>query len=438
MKLCSARLLVAAIVPAMCVRAEGSDPLPAPGQSVPVVDTPRVRIDYGVAEGGPAVTGVELWHTLDRGRSWKLAEKFETVGLPLLFEAKTDGLHGFYLVLSSRAGSTPAPAAGTAPHQWVRVDRTPPAVQVLELRPDERFDLNREVLIRWRVEDDGLPDRPTAIHFRASGQTRFTPIADALPPAGSFSWTVPVDVDGRVMIKVSARDQAGHNGAYIADWLEINGSQARTIRVTEGFGHARRATVASRPVVDSAAPAEGIHSEPDAGCDGVDDQVALEAKRLYDLGTWHRLRGEMGVAKARYREALRFHPAHSAARIDLAGVLVLENELEAAEKQYLRVLEAEPKHQAALRGLALVQAKQGNFRSAHESLQKLLTLFPEDAEGWLHFGDVCMFMGDRPAAREAWAKAAAQAGSQTILSRAQKRLELYRSAAPGVDTAAAQ
>ncbi len=431
-------LLVVALLPTLCARAAGQEAMPPPGANIPVVDSPRIRIEYGVEPGGAAVTGVELWHTSDSGWSWNLAHKVETPAGPMYFDARTDGLHGFYLVLRSRAGSTPAPARGTVPHRWVRVDRGPPVVQVLEVSPDERFDLNREVLIRWRVEDDALPDRPTAIHYRSPGQTRFTPVAETLAGVGSYSWTVPQDVDGRITIKVSARDQAGNRGEDVADWLEISGSQARCVRSAQDAQSPPEPLVASKPAAAWAAPLEGIHNEPDAGWNVPDDRTLLETRRLYDQGTWHRLRGERGVAKARYREALRLHPGFSAARIDLAGLLVIENELEAAKKQYRRVLNEEPKHRSALRGLALVQARQRSYASAHESLQKLLTLFPDDAEGWLHFGDVCMFMGDRPAAREAWSTAAAAGDCpESIRSRAQKRLEIYRGDAPAVSAAAA-
>lgn len=438
MSRCGTGVVVVMSLVLMCGRAAGDVGSPPAIAEVSVVDSPRVRLDYNVAEGGPALTGVELWHSSDAGKSWNLVENFEALGRPIFFEANADGLHGLYLVLKSQVGSTPPPVGGTAPHRWVRVDRCPPAVQVLEVSPDDRFDLSREVLIRWRVEDDSLPDRPCAIHYRDQTQTRYMPVAEALPSVGSFVWTVPEGIDGRVRIKVSARDQARNRGEDVAHRLEIRGSQARSVRADGDPEAVPLAKGPSEPARAVVAPVEGIHSEPDAGWNTLDDRVALEAKRLYDQGTWHRLRGELGVAKARYREALRFYPAYSAARIDLAGLLVLEGEYVAAEKQYRRVLDDEPKQRSALRGLALVQAKQRQYRSAHESLQKLLTLYPEDAEGWLHFGDVCMFMGDRPAAREAWSKvAAAKDCPESIGTRARKRLEIYRGDAPFVDSAAA-
>jgi len=172
---------------------------------------------------------------------------------------------------------------------------------------------------------------------------------------------------------------------------------------------------------------ERIHGEPDAGWREDRSEAAIEAKRLYDLATWERLRGQRDVALSRYRQALRRYPRFLAARSDLAGLLVLRGKLKEAEGQFRRVLEQDSSYRPALKGLALVQARRGEYRSAHQTLQKLLVIAPKDAEAWLNFGDVCMFMGDRSADREAWGKASNLAGASSDLkTRASRRLEIYQ------------
>jgi Flp pilus assembly protein TadD len=171
----------------------------------------------------------------------------------------------------------------------------------------------------------------------------------------------------------------------------------------------------------------GVHDEPVAGSHPISDEAAFEAKKQYDLGTWHRLRGEDDVALLRYREALQISPEFTAARNDLAALLVLRGQLAEAETEYRRVLTTEAKHRPALKGLALVQAKRGSYRSAHSTLQTLLLIDPNDAETWLHFGDVSMFMGDRPAALEAWTKSRDLESKPTkTKTRAENRLDIYR------------
>ena len=394
----------------------------------------RVVIGYKVASDGDSLTGTALWYTRDRGRAWKKANLKDAVQNPIIFDTPEDGLYGFFLVLSNAAGSTPEPRTGDTPHRWVRVDRDAPFVQILNVTPDARFDLNREIHVRWSVRDAGLSDRPVSLHYRTEQTKTYRLIADSLAAESSRRWTVPKEASGRLEIKASAFDRAGNRGESVVDWYRIEGD---TVVRTESR-HANDDELSMAEISDNPASSDisqagaevrpsGIHHEPDAGQFQIGDGGAKEAARLYDLGTWHRLRGEHDVSIARYREALKQRPDFHAARNDLAGVLYLQGDLEQAEAEYRRVLESEPKHRSALKGLALVQAKQRNYRSAQQTLDKLLLVDPNDAEAWLHFGDVCMFMADRRAARDAWTKAnGLESSSPEIAKRAAKRLEIYR------------
>ncbi len=124
-----------------------------------------------------------------------------------------------------------------------------------------------------------------------------------------------------------------------------------------------------------------------------------------------------------------------AARSDLAGLLASRGGVKEARAEFRRVLETNPRHRPALRGLALVQARQRDYRSAFETLQKALLLEPDHAETWLNFGDVCMFMGDRPAAREAWTKASdLKDAHEAVRTRALKRLDIYQARRSATDS----
>ena len=398
---------------------------------VEVISSSRVLIGYKVAADADPVTQVELWYSRDRGQTWHKAPQVDKLQNPITFDAPGDGLYGFYIALRSARASMPPPKSRDMAHRWVRVDRTVPAVQVLSLSPDDRFDLNREIHIRWVAEDDSFSGRPVSLHYR-TGETRsFQPIADSLATDGSYRWTVPEDVSGRVEVKVSATDQAENRGHYVADWLRIEDGKVVHVRgaivkKTEG------GSISQAPFRSAVTT---IHSEPDAGRDRVSDRAAIEAKKQYDIGVRHRLRGEYAVAVARYRDALRYDPELVAARNDLAELLLLQNKVEDAEKEFQRILAANPDHRSALKGLAFGQAKRRQYRSAHNTLQKLLSLEPKDAEVWLNFGDVCLFMGDRSLARDAWMKASnLESASAEIKKRARKRLGIYRSNRLAIDS----
>lgn len=405
-------------------------PMAAKGQEKDVqsISSSRVLIDYKVAKGAEPVTRVELWYSRDRGETWQRAKSYDKLQNPLTFDASQDGLYAFYVALHNARASMPPPTSAVMAHRWIRVDRTVPMVQVLGVSPDDRFDLNREIHIRWAAKDD-FDSRPVSLHYR-TGQTKsFRLIADSLTAEGSYRWTVPNDVTGRIEIKVSARDRANNRGHYVADWLRIEGDRA--FRTDGAFVKTGERTIANRSEPENSQARANrafpsIHSEPDAGGDRISDRAAIEAKKQYDLGGWHRQRGEYGVAIARYRDALRYDPEFVEARSELAGVLLLQNKVEHAEKEFRHILDMLPEHLPALRGMAFVQAKQRKYRSAHDTLQKLLSVVPNDAEAWLHFGDVCMFMGDRSLAREAWTKSRdLETASPRIKRRAGRRLEIY-------------
>ncbi len=423
------------VAPSVTLQADGEEtPPPATGwlaEQVESVNSSHVLVAFQTLSGRDPVTQADLWCTQDRGATWRKALAMKQPESPFDYTVPADGLYGFYLVLHNAKAASPAPLPGTAAHTWVRVDRTPPLAQILALTPDTRFDLNREILIRWSAHDDNCGDRPVALHYRCEQTKRYEPITRDVAATGAYRWTVPEDVSGRLDIKVTATDRAGNGGVYVADWLEIADDQVRSARSGD-----QKDAVEAEPPPDHMSPGateltptaempSTIHSEPDAGEKTLRRDAAKAAKKQYDLGTWHRLRGDYAVAIERYRDALRYFPGYAAARNDLAGLLALRGAVKEAQSEYRRLLKTNPRHRPALKGLALVQAKQRDYRSAFETLQKVLLLEPDNAETWLNFGDVCMFMGDRPAAREAWTKANDLTDApKAVKTRALRRLDI--------------
>ncbi len=398
---------------------------------IPVVASKRLHIEArGAARGGP-IDRAELWFTVDDGQTWQrwaVGQRAQGGALnrvsggpsrpeTIEFEADAEGVYGFIIVLYNAAGASSAmPTAGVAPQRRVRVDISAPSVRVLAVKPDDRFDLNREVVIRWSVEDQALTDRPVALHYRSELTRAFRPIEEYLAASGSHRWVVPEEVFGRIEIKVSATDLAGHTGKSIFDGL-----------------HLEQASGGQSPNAKTTAPDDWLtgtaaHGEPNAGDVRVGQPTQDAARKRYDVGTWHRLRGDTDQAMARFREAIKLDPTFLPPRHDLAGLLLLEGHTDEAEEQIRRILSIEPQHRPALKTMALVESRRRNYRSASEILQKLILLEPDDAEAWLYFGDVAMFMGDRPTARGSWAKIDGLPGAtEEVKGRARTRLTLYPS-----------
>lgn len=430
-----------------------------PDELVRNLSSSRVVLSFKAAPGSAPVTGVNVWYTDDHTRSWNTCSgKLNPEKSRVLFEAPHDGLYGFFIVLHNAYGfSELPPQPGSAPHQWVYVDRVNPDVQIVELRLDEDFMDNREVHIRWRASDERFSDRPVRMHFRSEQTKSYQLISENLDSEGSFRWTVPEEITGRLSVKVSAVDQAGNEGRSVVDSLSIDefgghspdlaaarsdsdrpgDFESESVRIrnprdarpeSTGPNHSAESNHQDRPVSNATSKlVASIYREPPAQSPTIGTEASTEAEKRYDQGTWHRVRGEYDLAMVRFREALKHDPNLVGARNDLAGLLFLRGQHEAAEQEFKRVLTVDPRHVPALKSLALVQATSRNYQSALESLNKLLLIDETDAEAWLYLGDVTMFRGDRLAAREFWARSRdLKTASDETVKRASRRLAIYR------------
>lgn len=454
---CGAIAAASADIPSDTI-AQENPPSPFFEREIPSLPTKDIEIAYQSASSGGNVTQVDLWVTTDRGATWtkyasdrsesglsrrgKPTKRVSAVGSSITYHADGEGLYGFYLVLHNAAGaSSPPPTPGTAPQQWVRVDLSAPIAKILSVRSAEDFAERREVTIRWEVLDDNLTERPVTVYARTEQSKMYRPIAELRAAASEFRWEVPRDVAGRVEIKIAATDRAGHSARAIFSDLHV---VAPPVTAPEEAGIQTAESTSGRREAASTNDADSLfvgptmnqgagltaHGEPDAGMQRVDPVVTEDARKQYELGTWHRLRGETDVAIVRYRKALEYDPGLASARHDLAALLLLVGQTREAEDELDRLLKDRPDDAAALKTMALVQSRHRNYRSAAATLQKLLFLTPDDADAWLSFGDVTLFMGDRTQARAAWSKVeTSQTATQEQRRKAAKRLELYRDSA---------
>jgi len=435
-----------------------------PASQIQYLKSGRIVLNYRAARGSAAVTHAEAWITDDRAVSWRRVSTL--AGAPagkVTFDAPADGLYGVYLILYNNAGpSSPPPEPGTAPQQWVQVDRTAPFVQLLELKPDAHFNQNREINIRWKSQDDSLNDRPVSLFYRAESGTTFQTIADLQPGTSDYRWTVPSSVNGRISVKAVALDRAGNSGESIIDSLVVAPEPVKPIEVAKieplqvqpepaqpspvqplpvqpppvAVADAGPRVVPMEAVTTPQKPAsdarialkpENTYGDPPQARETQQPAPVNEARKRYDLGTTHRKRGENAIAMVKFREALQLDPNLIEARNDLAGLQVLAGDHAAAEQEYKRVLDQDANYRPALKSLALVQAYRKNYRTAAQTLIRLLAVDPGDSEAWLYLGDVTMFMGDKAAARQHWTKAInTKTAVADVKERARKRLAIYR------------
>src|SRR6056297_408856 len=155
-----------------------------PGRSKAPVrysDSPRFSLDYELeAVGSNGVDVVELWGSIDDGRSWKKWGEDPDRQSPFDIETKGEGVFGFRIVVIGANGlSTPAPRSGESADINVIVDTTKPATRISGARYGDG-DATGCLVIRYECEDRFLPSRPVTLSFGAAADGPWTTIAAGL------------------------------------------------------------------------------------------------------------------------------------------------------------------------------------------------------------------------------------------------------------------
>jgi tetratricopeptide (TPR) repeat protein len=376
------------------------------------VQTQQFDIHYRAGASSIPLTEVELWYTVGPSKSWRLFGRDTDRVSPVTFLAPHEGRYGFYLVLKNAYGaSSPPPNADAAPQQRVFIDFTPPVAQLHEARIDPSVTDGRRLLLRWTAFDNNLPPRPIGLAYRPVGALNWSWIADRLPNRGRYDWVIPDQVAGPVDVRLIVCDRSGH-----------------TVERTLGPVQLDRPKPTPPPAATESRPPDPVQRTFPV----VTEAKSRAASDRYDLGTFHRVRGEYAIAAQMYREALALNPNLNAARHDLAGVQFKQGEIEQAIATYQTVLEQDPNHTSAHKGLALAYLKRRDYGNARSRLSDHLSLEPNDAHGWLVLGDVARLSGDARAARGYWSKAlTVDPKHHEMIKRATERLSTSVTSAVG-------
>jgi hypothetical protein len=177
-----------------------------------LVNTRRIRLNYGVNDVGPSgIAAVELWATRD-GKTWQCYSNEPPPTGPLVVHVAEEGRYGFFLVVKSGVGtkSTP-PRAGDKPQVWVEVDETAPAVKLHDVQVGKGPEAGH-LVVTWAASDPHLADRPITISTAPGKDGPWAPIAKGLVNTGHHAWAMPKDMPYQFYVKVEAADRAGNVG----------------------------------------------------------------------------------------------------------------------------------------------------------------------------------------------------------------------------------
>jgi hypothetical protein len=192
----------------------GAAPASPVGAKPQLIASPRFNLNYAVDDagpGGPAI--VELWITLDGGRTWSRRGEDPDRTSPFPVDLGGEGTFGLTLVAKSESnlGDQP-PGPGDRPNFFVEVDSTPPSVKLEPVKVGRGADAGK-IVITWHATDLHLGARPVAISVRGEASTTWQPIGPAMENIGQYVWTVPANAPPKFFVRVDVVDQMGHRNS---------------------------------------------------------------------------------------------------------------------------------------------------------------------------------------------------------------------------------
>jgi hypothetical protein len=175
----------------------------------------HLDLDFDLKAGPSGIGALELYYTVDAGKTWQLMEKREETRPPFGIDVPGEGIYGFTLVARNKVGlGRPAPSPGEAPELRIGVDVTAPVCELIgpvEAVPGRRDMVN----IKWSAMDHNLASTPVRIEWSETANGPWQTVVERSANTGSFLWRVPANIPPQVYFKLEVTDMAGNVGNYV-------------------------------------------------------------------------------------------------------------------------------------------------------------------------------------------------------------------------------
>jgi hypothetical protein len=164
------------------------------------------RIPFSAGSSEPTLKQLQLFFSLDQGKTWQPAAVVAPREAAFRFAAERDGYYWFTVQTTDAQGRLFPPALeGAAPSLKVVVDTKPPDVSVNPLPPR-----GNEIGVAWVVRDENLdlalPDA-LRLEYLPAGATSW--LAQNVNPVVSQHYWNPQSA-GPIKVRLRARDRAGN------------------------------------------------------------------------------------------------------------------------------------------------------------------------------------------------------------------------------------
>ena len=181
-------------------------------------DSERFSLEYELeAVGSGGTESVELYGSLNGGKSWTLWGADPDQVSPFDIETKGEGVFGFRIVVVGRNGlASPRPLAGEAADILVVVDKTLPKVKITSARYGEG-DRAGSLVIGYECTDKNLKKRPIAVSFSDSAEGPWTTIAAGLGNDRFYVWPADPNLPRQLYLRIDATDKADNVGTYVLE-----------------------------------------------------------------------------------------------------------------------------------------------------------------------------------------------------------------------------
>lgn len=383
---------------------------PLPAQ---LVRTQALNINYKIVDVAPEdLARVELWYARGYSGFWQLYDYDEDRVSPIRFVAPEEGIYRFFVVAVDRWGRRSEPFSQSdrtlrtaaiplevPGQQVVFIDYTPPQFYLYSPRGEVAEYRDHQITFRWAGFDSHLDTNCVAIFYRPCDSDAWTQVSPPLPATGDFTWNLPQQLDGPVMVKAVITDRAGNWKEELCGPINLTDKVGITKTTQQPSASLTQLAVATKP---NAALSEisPLTSSPEATLRNEKTMDAFRRGNIYSQQTnWRQ-------AANAYQEAVDYSPELIEARVNLANVLYRLGEFDRARENFELCLQKQPRRSTALFGLAQTQIALKQFEAAQQSLQKITEQDPKDWQVWLLLGDVYAKSGQDSAAQTAWEQAA--------------------------------
>lgn len=454
-----------------------------------IVRTPVIDINYCVnADVEQYIEQIQLWYASGFDGRWQLYDFDHDLTSPVRFVAPGEGIYKFIVVAIDHWGrrswqsgkgqyentsnNTISPEA--AAQQVVFVDYTKPTLYIRSPRQGLPNYQGTTLYISWTGFDTYLREKPTQLFYEPLGSNQWQLIAPSQNASGQYTWQLPSDLQGPVVIKVVLTDWAGNRKVRSSEIINITPKNPRPIAkdrpaeskiTSETITNLVTHTTAQTQVIPSPAAFETTEQStiqqalyaqakattkqspkittelagPTIIIDTIAQEKAGDGRAVADLdsvavresfrrGNLHCRRCEWSQAAKAFKETLQKDPSYAKARLHLANVYYKMGQFKQSQQELEKCLtNRDIDQKKVLWNLAQTLLAQDNYNGASDKLWKLLKEDPDDYQSWLLFGDIAQQQGKKSLAIKSWSYITRQdlADAET-LQIAKARLRQYR------------